>query len=74
MRVHEGAERALTFLRQPHRVVVITARRGAEWVRRNNLPYDEVEGRGCDPSLTRIRSRTSFLPSHGPALSGDASG
>jgi uncharacterized HAD superfamily protein len=51
MRAHEGAKRVLTFLHKYHRIVVVTARKGeaatawtAEWLRRNNLPYDEVIG------------------------------
>jgi uncharacterized HAD superfamily protein len=49
MAVHEGAKRVLTFIHELHRIVVITARKGdaastwtAEWLRANQLPYDEV--------------------------------
>src|SRR5205823_11740962 len=51
MRVHEGARRVLAFLHRTHRLTIITARRGeaaatwtAEWLRKNNLRYDEVVG------------------------------
>jgi 5'(3')-deoxyribonucleotidase len=49
MHVHEGANRLLKFLHRTNRIVIITARQGeaaatwtAEWLRRNNLLYDEV--------------------------------
>ena len=53
MGVHEGARSILKFVRKLHRVIVITARSGdaavpwtTEWLRNNNLPYDEVVASG----------------------------
>ena len=49
MAAHEGARRLLKIVCKLHRVVVITARMGdaatpwtTEWLKKNNLPYDEV--------------------------------
>ena len=49
MAAHEGARRLLKIVSKLHRVVVITARMGdaatpwtTEWLKKNNLPYDEV--------------------------------
>ena len=49
MAAHEGARRLLKVIGKLHRVVVITARRDdaatqwtTEWLRKNDLPYDEV--------------------------------
>ena len=49
MAAHEGARRLLKVVCKLHRVVVITARTGdaatlwtTEWLKKNNLPYDEV--------------------------------
>ena len=48
LRVHEGAKRLLKELHSVHRIVVMTARKGAgaewvaEWLQQKGLPYHEL--------------------------------
>jgi uncharacterized HAD superfamily protein len=72
MPVHQGAKRVLKFVRQHHRIIVITARQGeaattwtAEWLRRNSLPYDEVIG---GTEAKKSDHRTDVLIATTPAM------